>query len=325
MRLLITTDTVGGVWTYSGDLARGMLERGAVLLLVSVGRAPDEGQQAWLAETSREWPETFQTLHVNGALEWMEDGADAFARSEEEMLSICSNFGPDLLHCNQFCYGALPLPRGGRPVPKVVVAHSDVLSWWRARYGKPMPGSAWRSAYIRQVEAGLAGADLVVAPSEASLHDLRESFRFASRTRVIPNGRTTASSALSDMDLLAGKRLRAMTCGRTWDEGKNVGLLERVKVCPLPVLIAGERSLPAAGVASTVRDTAYEESRCIGPLSPDAIEELMRTCAIYVVTSRYEPFGLAAVEAALAGCAVVASALASLREVWGDVAMFFPQ
>ena len=50
---------------------------------------------------------------------------------------------------------------------------------------------------------------------------------------------------------------------------------------------------------------------------------MFRGSAIYLCTSRYEPFGLAPVEAALCGCAVLANDLPSLREVWGDAAMYF--
>ena len=45
--------------------------------------------------------------------------------------------------------------------------------------------------------------------------------------------------------------------------------------------------------------------------------------AIYICTSQYEPFGLAPLEAALCGCAVLASDIASLHEVWGDAALYF--
>ena len=40
--------------------------------------------------------------------------------------------------------------------------------------------------------------------------------------------------------------------------------------------------------------------------------------------ARYEPFGLSLVEAAQAGCALVLGDIRSLREVWGDTALFVP-
>lgn len=316
MRLLITADTIGGVWTYSLDLAAGMLERGAAVLLVTVGRGPDSAQRTWLTDAAELWPEQFRTEHLPVPLEWMDDGGDGYARSEGAMLRLCSAFTPDVVHCNQFCYGALAMQTA---VPKVVVAHSDVLSWWRARYGQEMPDSAWRTGYVTQVRAGLEGADIVIAPTAASLAELRESFSFGTVAKVIPNGRTTASGALPESDVFAGKRLQAVTCGRLWDEGKNVALLERLPSPGLPVLVAGERG---PGMNAELPDEP-DGVRSIGALAPAALEQLLRESALYIVTSRYEPFGLAAVEAALAGCAVIASDLASQREVWGDAAVYF--
>jgi glycosyltransferase involved in cell wall biosynthesis len=50
---------------------------------------------------------------------------------------------------------------------------------------------------------------------------------------------------------------------------------------------------------------------------------LLARSSIYIATSIYEPFGMAPLEAALCGCAVVANDIASLREVWGDDALYF--
>jgi glycosyltransferase involved in cell wall biosynthesis len=48
----------------------------------------------------------------------------------------------------------------------------------------------------------------------------------------------------------------------------------------------------------------------------------MRDAAIYALPARYEPFGLSALEAALSGCALVLGDLPSLREIWGDAALY---
>jgi glycosyltransferase involved in cell wall biosynthesis len=50
----------------------------------------------------------------------------------------------------------------------------------------------------------------------------------------------------------------------------------------------------------------------------------MERAAIYVLPARYEPFGLSALEAALSGCALVLGDLPSLREIWGETAVFIP-
>ena len=44
MHVLITADTVGGVWTYTRELACGLLHRGHRVTLVSFGRIPSPAQ-----------------------------------------------------------------------------------------------------------------------------------------------------------------------------------------------------------------------------------------------------------------------------------------
>ena len=46
--------------------------------------------------------------------------------------------------------------------------------------------------------------------------------------------------------------------------------------------------------------------------------------AVYVLPARYEPFGLSVLEAAHSGCALVLGDIPSLREIWGDAAVFVP-
>ena len=79
----------------------------------------------------------------------------------EYLLGIIRETDPDLLHLNQYCYGALDVD-----VPKLVVAHSDVVSWWNAVHGEDPPDSDWSRWYREIVTRGLAGATSVVAPSQ---------------------------------------------------------------------------------------------------------------------------------------------------------------
>src|SRR5438309_11136810 len=60
-----------------------------------------------------------------------------------------------------------------------------------------------------------------------------------------------------------------------------------------------------------------------GKLSALQLRHLYGRAGIYAATSRYEPFGLAPLEAALSRCALVANDIPSLREIWGDTALYF--
>jgi glycosyltransferase involved in cell wall biosynthesis len=72
---------------------------------------------------------------------------------------------------------------------------------------------------------------------------------------------------------------------------------------------------------------AAEDIRANVFLEPEQDElQIARTLAragVYAATSQYEPFGLAPVEAAFSRCAIVASDIPSLRELWDGVAVFF--
>ena len=49
---------------------------------------------------------------------------------------------------------------------------------------------------------------------------------------------------------------------------------------------------------------------------------MMARTAVFVSPALYEPFGLAVLEAAQAGCALVLSDIPTFRELWDGVALF---
>jgi len=64
--------------------------------------------------------------------------------------------------------------------------------------------------------------------------------------------------------------------------------------------------------------------QCLGRLAPADLATWLGSAAIFALPARYEPFGLSALEAGLVGCALVLGDIPSLREVWGDAAVFVP-
>jgi glycosyltransferase involved in cell wall biosynthesis len=64
------------------------------------------------------------------------------------------------------------------------------------------------------------------------------------------------------------------------------------------------------------------EGTALGKLPPREVAELLARASVFAAPARYEPFGLSILEAALAGCALVLGDIPSLREVWGDAALF---
>lgn len=61
---------------------------------------------------------------------------------------------------------------------------------------------------------------------------------------------------------------------------------------------------------------------CLGPLDRPTVASWLGRAWVYALPARYEPFGLSILEAASAGCALVLGRLDSLREIWGDSALY---
>jgi glycosyltransferase involved in cell wall biosynthesis len=303
MRVLMTTDTVGGVWIFTHELAAGLLRNGCPVALVSFGRNPSPSQQAWCDELARTWGPSFCYTASDLPLEWMPDNSRSYSAAASLLMAVAGEFRPDIFLTSQFCFGALPLD-----VPKFVIAHSDVLSWADHCRKGSLKDSAWLRRYRRLVQNGLAAADVVVAPTHWMLQALAANFLLPHATVVIPNGRTIPAVEPGQ------RKLQAITAGRLWDEAKNVSMLRDVD-CPVPLFIAGE--------TLTAEPLPLPNATSLGALPPEQLLAHFRASSIYLCTSRYEPFGLAPLEAALCGCAIVANDIPSLHEVWRSGALYF--
>jgi glycosyltransferase involved in cell wall biosynthesis len=300
-RVLLTADTVGGVWTYAVELARELEARGVQVALASMGAPVSAHQREQLARVPG-----VTLFESRFKLEWMQDCWDDVAAAGEWLLRLEREFQPDLVHLNQFAFGALPFT-----APTLVVAHSCVLSWWRAVHGEAAP-AGWNT-YRARVGAGLQGAGLVAAPTRAMLSSLAANYRMERAAVVLPNAADPRAFAP------AAKQEVVFAAGRFWDAAKNLQALEGVAPdLAWPVRVAGAAQHPDGGqvVPSGVQ--------CVGELPRDALARELAAAAIYALPARYEPFGLSVLEAALSGCALVLGDIPSLREVWGDAAMYVP-
>jgi len=238
-------------------------------------------------------------------LDWMDDPWRDVAASGRWLLELEQQHAPNVVHLNSYGHGALPWR-----APVVLTAHSCVLSWWSAVRRTPVPRK-WRR-YRREVEASLSSAAVVTAPSRAMMDAVDAHYSATPRvTRVIPNGRNPSRYRAAEKEELV------FAAGRVWDQAKNIAALARVapKV-PWPVYVAGNTCFGDQG-SMELRDCV-----ALGRLSADAMAQWYARAAIFVLPAYYEPFGLGPLEAALSGCALVLGDIASLREVWGDAALF---
>jgi glycosyltransferase involved in cell wall biosynthesis len=211
------------------------------------------------------------------------------------------------VHLNGYVHAALPWRQ-----PVLVTAHSCVCSWWRAVHGVEAPPQ-WE-AYRRNVTQGLAAADQLAAPTQAFLDEMRGRYRPTAPASVIPNARAPGCF-LGDSE--APRDELILASGRLWDEAKNMRTLD-----------AAVRGLPwrtyAAGPASSPDGRRFAASgfELTGSLPQAEVASWLKRAAIYVHPALYEPFGYAVLEAALAGCALVLADLPTLRETWGETALY---
>ncbi|MBN6149437.1 glycosyltransferase family 4 protein [Xanthomonas sp. AmX2] len=298
LRVLMTADTVGGVWQYAMTLCRELAAAGGEVVLATMGAAPTPQQRQDAAAIPG------LRLHASGyRLLWMEDPWDDVAAAGRWLQALADEVRADVVHLNDYAHGPLAWH-----APVLMVAHSCVASWWRAVHGAPAP-AAW-DRYRQAVAAGLAAADHVVAPTRAMLAALRAEHPFAAPASVVPNGRAPAVAP-------APKEPLILAAGRLWDEAKNLHALAALApTLPWPVRIAGQAEHPDGGRA------AVDPALTLGPLPDRQLRAWLARASIYALPARYEPFGLSALEAAQARCALVLGDIPSLREVWGEAALY---
>ncbi|MBL8668197.1 MAG: glycosyltransferase family 4 protein [Rhodospirillales bacterium] len=299
-RVLMTTDAVGGVWQYTVELARGLCGSGSEVLVAGMGPEPSPAQRdaaAAIPGLSLQW-------HP-GCLEWMNGAERDLDRASAWLAAQADCFSPDVVHLNSYAYAAAPWS-----VPLVVVCHSCVRTWWQAVRGGEAPPE-W-DGYGARVGHALRTADLVIAPTRAFLGAMSRTYGEPPQTMVIRNGRSGPFRPRTTRDPLI------FSCGRTWDEAKGAGVLDAVAPrLPWPVYLAGDLRAP-----DTAGWTAPTGVLSLGRLDEAAIAAFLSRATIFALPALYEPFGLAVLEAAMSGCALVLGDIETLRELWGGAALF---
>ncbi|CDX45096.1 Glycosyl transferase group 1 [Mesorhizobium plurifarium] len=297
-RILMTTDAVGGVWRYSLDLARELVAGGDTVMLAGLGPRPS-------AEQVREAQSFASLAWLETPPDWMTRDESALDRFPEEMQAIATAFAADLVHLNAPAQAA----RIDLPCPLVVVSHSCVVTWLHAVRGQVVAGDwAWQKGRNR---AGFDRAGVVVAPSRSHAAMLEACYGAIPRLSVIHNGALPGPPE-------SRRESFAFAAARWWDEGKNAKVLDAAAaITEWPIYAAGPLD------SGDGQRTCLDHCVTLGPVGHAEARRLMARASIFVSPSIYEPFGLAALEAALSGAPLVLADIATYREIWDGAAMFF--
>ena len=298
-RVLMTTDAVGGVWTYSLDLARGLSDSGAEVTLVTFGPQPSPDQ---LAEA--EAIEDLTLVETGMPLDWLAKEPAEILECSAVVRGLARAGRADIIHLNSPALAAL----GGFSAPVVGTCHSCVATWWSAVRDGPLPADfRWRTQALWQ---GMLACNALVAPTRAFAEATARAYELPVPF-VVHNGRRPASVAPQPCEPMV------FTSGRLWDAGKNVAVLDRAAAeISVPLQAAG----PLAGPNGERVELVH--ARALGRLSADEVAAWLSRAPVFASAALYEPFGLGVLEAAQAGCALVLSDIATFRELWDGAAVF---
>jgi glycogen(starch) synthase len=304
MKILMATERffpdLGGVEVFTARLAAALLERGhEVALITSRAGLTACEEDRWGAIPVYRLP--FEaTLH----------GCDheQVIALRRRLAELKRALRPDVVHLNtsgaSLLFHLLTARAAG--APSVLTVH-----WLPNREGVD----------LRLCERALAAADWIVAVTQGCLREaLKRSPDVAARTSVIYNSLPPA--AVAPMPL-ASDVPRLLCLGRLeTQKGFDVAIRAlaavRARFRAVRMTIAGdgaervrlEQLAGALGLADVVRFTGW--------IAPDDVPHLINDHTLVVMPSRYEPFGLVALQAGQMGRPLVASHIPGLSEVVRD-------
>jgi glycosyltransferase involved in cell wall biosynthesis len=302
-RLMMTTDTVGGVWTFAVTIARALGVVGYQVVLVTLGPRPTSAQRAMISG----YPH-LSLIETDLELEWQDpDGADV-SHARAVLGEIAHRYAPDIVHLNGFREATFDWE-----VPTVVVAHSCVNSWVAACGETQCFAAGEWTVYTSAVRAGLRAADAWVAPTSAFRDQLARQYELSATGHMIWNGvEGIAGPCEPKLQVVLG-------AGRVWDKAKNLSVVSSLAAAMhWSIRIAGP-----SGVGTGSPSIAQNGCELLGEIPHDALLREMKAASIFVSPALYEPFGLSVLEAASAGCALLLSDIPTFRELWDGAAMFF--
>jgi len=197
--------------------------------------------------------------------------------------------------------------------------------------------AAYRKYWTRRITGGCARAERLIAVSRSTKEDLRHWFDVPDERVVViheaadpfynlPPSQEASTAVLSRL----GVEKPFFLFVGTLEPRKNLVflldvyrlLLERIKDPPTLVIAGGKGWLQED--LKTRINSFRGQVRLLGYLSRHDLRVLYRSAGMVLIPSRYEGFGLQAVEAMACGAVVLSSNVSSLPEVVGEGGVLLP-
>ena len=297
--ILMTVDTVGGVWITALDLGRELVRHGSAVTFAVLGPAAHGADRDAAVEAG------IEIVHLGAQPEWLAEKPVAVNRGAEALAQLAREMGADVIHINHPALAADV--RFGRPV--VAIAQACTATWWQAVKGTPLPENLrWQADAVGR---GYAAATRVVAPCRSFAAATARLYGLSRQPMVVPVGRAPIES-----EGVGTAVDGVLTTGRLWDQGQNASVLDRAaSLTTIPFRAAGPTRLGT-------RATTFDYMTMLDATSDANLRALLAERPIYASAALYDPAGLAVLDAARAGCALVLSDIESFRELWDGAATF---
>jgi glycosyltransferase involved in cell wall biosynthesis len=192
---------------------------------------------------------------------------------------------------------------------------AGVTAWVLRSLAPGIP--SWRRELLHR-------ADLVLPNSRAEANQLVRLFGVDRRCiRVVPNGVLPSAGAAAP-DLFHerhGVEPFVLSVGRIEPRKNTLGLIRAIQPLELRLVIIGEAPPGCEGFVQECRRAGGDRATWLGRLDHhDPLLASAYTAArVFALPSWFETPGLAALEAALAGCSVVITPFGSTREYFGGL------
>jgi glycosyltransferase involved in cell wall biosynthesis len=297
----MTADTVGGVWQYAVDLAAALAARGHEIVVAVLG-PPVTADQRHAAENI----DGVRLLQTALPLDWLADGPATVLAAGRVIARLARAERADVVHCNSPAFAG----SAAFAMPVVAVTHGCIATWWQAAKSEPLASEFhWHRDLTKQ---GLLAAEAVVSPSASYAALVQQTYGLPRLPAVVHNGR----AAIPRSSRPEPSRM-ALTVGRQWDPVKNAELLDAVAArLPVPFLAVGPTRAPHGG------EVSLSHLQALGPIESAELSHLLAQRPVFVSGATFEPFGLAVLEAAQAGCPLVLSSIPTFHELWDGCALF---
>jgi glycosyltransferase involved in cell wall biosynthesis len=195
------------------------------------------------------------------------------------------------------------------------------LARWGLRLAAPKLGG-WRRELLEL-------ADAILPNSQAEATQIQTLFAVdANRIKVVPNGVSDhfLEANPNQFRSLHGDREFVLFVGRIEPRKNPLGVIRACRMLGLPIVVIGDTPAGHEEYAARCRREGGTELSWLR--ATDHHDPLLASAyaaaKVFALPSWFETPGLAALEAALAGCPVVVTPFGSTREYFGSMATYAP-